>query len=71
MYGLISLYLAYAIYLVIFFRSKKCDLLYKKITILLATKLVILTSIYFAFFSHKMTKLERNQNIQKVILTQN
>lgn len=67
MYGLISLHLAYAIYLVIFFRTKKRNALYKKITILLGIKLVILTTIYFAFFSHKMT----NQNIQKVILTQN
>jgi len=67
MYGLISLYLGYFIYLLFFFRSKKCDALAKKITIFLGIKLVLLTVIYFAFFSEKMTKEQRQQNLQNLI----
>jgi 4-amino-4-deoxy-L-arabinose transferase-like glycosyltransferase len=70
MYGLISLYLAYVIYLIIYFRSDKRDLLYKKITLILGLKLIILTSLYLAFFNQKMTKDERNNNIQNLILTE-
>lgn len=68
MYGLISLYLGFVIYLIIFFRSKKRDFLSKKVTIVLALKLVLLTVIYFYFFSEKMTKVERGKNLEKVIL---
>lgn len=67
MHGLIALYLGYAIYLVIFFRSKKRDFLSKKITIFLGVKLAILTLLYFAFFSEKMTKHERQERLQNLI----
>lgn len=69
MYGLISLYLGYAIYLVIFFRSKRRDALAKKITIFLGIKLVLLTAIYLVFFSEKMTKEQRQQNLQNLFTT--
>lgn len=68
MYGLITLYLGYIIYLVIFFRTKKHNFLYKEITIILGIKLIILTALYIFFFSHKMTKIEKTQKIQNIIL---
>lgn len=68
MYGLIALYLGYAIYLIIFFRSKKTDFLSKKVTIVLGVKLLILTLLYFLFFDHKMTRDQRKENIQHVII---
>ena len=71
MYGLIALYLGYIIYLGLFFYSKKRDFLSKEITIILGIKLIILTFLYFFFFSEKMTKTERKENIYKLILTQN
>lgn len=67
MYGLISLYLGYAIYLVLFFRAKKRDAMSKKITIFLGIKLLILTLLYFLFFSDKMTKTERQERLQNLI----
>ncbi len=70
MYGLISLYLGYLVYLIIFLRRKRHDILYRKITIILGVKLLILTFLYFAFFSHKMTKVERSKNIQNLIINQ-
>lgn len=70
MYGLIALYLGYLIYLVIFFRSKKRDFLSKEVTIILGVKLVVLTIVYLVFFSEKMTKVEREKNIQKIIINQ-
>ena len=71
MYGLIALYLGYALYLIIFIRSKKRDFLSKEITFFLGLKLVALTLLYFFFFSDKMTKLEREKNIQNLIVTEN
>lgn len=71
MYGLISLYLGYAIYLVIFFRSQKPTTFYKEVTIALGLKLIIITGLYFLFFSHNLTKIERKNNIEKLILTKN
>ena len=70
MHGLISLYLGYAIYLVIFFRAKRRDPLYQKVTILLAIKLLILTALYFAFFDKKMSKEQRQTNIENLIINQ-
>ncbi len=67
MHGLISLYLGYIIYLVIFFRAKKRDGLYRKVTILLGIKLLLLTAIYLVFFSDKMTKEQRQQNLEQII----
>jgi hypothetical protein len=67
MHGLISLYLGYIIYLVIFFRVKKRDGLYRKVTILLGIKLLLLTAIYLVFFSNKMTKEQRQQNLEQII----
>ena len=69
MHGLIALYLGYIIYLVIFFRAKKRDRFYKEITVILGLKLLLLTSLYFFFFDHKMTKTERKENVKNVILT--
>jgi hypothetical protein len=68
MYGLIALYLGYAIYLVIFFRSKEKNFLGKEITIILGIKLVLLTAIYLLFFSDKMTKKQRQESVQQVII---
>lgn len=68
MHGLIALYLGYAIYLVIFFRSKEKNFLGKEITIILALKLVLLTAIYLLFFSDKMTKQDRQESVQKIII---
>lgn len=69
MYGLLSLYLGYLIYLIIFFRSSKNgNVLYKKITIFLGIKLIFLTILYFAFFSHKMSKEQRQDNLEKLII---
>ena len=70
MHGLIALYIGYAIYLMFFFRSKNRDFLSKKITILLGLKLVILTSIYLLFFNNKMTKLERQEKLQQLIINE-
>jgi len=70
MHGLIALYIGYAIYLAFFFRCKKRDFLSKKITLFLALKLVILTSLYFLFFNNKMTKLERQEKLQQLIITE-
>lgn len=67
MYGLLSLYLGYVIYLAIFFHYKKHDQLSKKITIFLGIKLIILTFLYFFFFSHKMTKVERMESFKTII----
>lgn len=69
MYGLITLYLGYIIYLIIFFRAKKRNRFYKEITVILGLKLAFLTLLYFFFFSDKMTKLERIENIENIILT--
>lgn len=68
MHGLIALYLGYAIYLIIYFHHKKPDFLSKKVTIFLGIKLIILTVLYFCFFNHKMTKEERTENIETIIL---
>jgi hypothetical protein len=68
MHGLISLYLGYIIYLIIFFRVKKRDSLYKKVTILLGIKLLLLTAIYLVFFSDKMTKEQRQSHIENLII---
>lgn len=70
MYGLLALYLGYIVYLVIFFRHKNPSKLYRKITILLAIKLALLTAIYLAFFDHKMTKEQRRKNIDSIIINQ-
>jgi len=68
MYGLLSLYLGYLIYLIIFFRSSKSgNSLYKKITIFLGIKLLFLTLLYFAFFDNKISKKERQENLEKLI----
>lgn len=70
--GLLALYLGFLIYLIIYFRflkaNKKIDKLSKKITLFLGLKLIILTILYFAFFHHKMTKEERKNNIETIIL---
>lgn len=66
MYTLIMLYSGYFIYLAIFFRCKSKDRIYKKVTIILAVKLVILTILYLMFFSDKMTKEERIENLGKI-----
>ncbi|MBU6141135.1 MAG: hypothetical protein KGP29_06250 [Proteobacteria bacterium] len=71
MHGLISLYLGYAIYLIIFFRLKKRTPLLKKITIFLGIKLLSLTLIYALFFSEKMTKSDRQEQVEKLIINQN
>jgi hypothetical protein len=68
MYGLLALYFGYLIYLIFYFRHKKPDSLVKKITIFFGIKLIILTMLYFFFFSHKMTKEERKINIETIIL---
>lgn len=71
MYGILALYLGYIIYLVIFFRCKNRSNLYRKITIFFGIKLALLTAIYLAFFNNKMTKEERQQHIQSIIINQN
>ncbi len=68
MYGLLALYIGYIIYLIFYFRHKKPDSFAKKITIFFGIKLIILTLLYFFFFSHKMTKEERKINIETIIL---
>ena len=68
MHGLIALYFGFAIYLVIFFRSKKPSALAKKTTIFLGIKLLLISLIYFLFFSQKFTKLERQENIKSIII---
>ena len=70
MYGLISLGLGYAIYLVLFFKFKNRDFLSKEVTIILGIKLLLLCLIYFFFFSEKMTKPERSKKIEQLILTE-
>jgi len=70
MHGLIALYIGYAIYLALFFCCKKRDFLSKEITLFLALKLVILTSLYFLFFNNKMTKQERQESLQQLIVTE-
>ena len=67
MFTLLALYIGFAIYLIIFLRFKKTDSLARKITALLALKLAILTIIYFMFFSEKMTKEQRQKNIETII----
>ncbi len=67
MYGLVALYIGYFVYLLIFFRAKKRDALGKKITIFLGLKLVLLTVIYLKFFNHKITKEQRQENLQNLI----
>ena len=69
MHTIITLYLAYIIYLVIFFRSQNRSFLYKEITVILGLKLVILTSIYFLFFDHKMTKEQKQEGVYESIVT--
>ncbi len=70
MYGLISLYLGYLIYLIIFFRfRKRNNSLYKKITIFLGVKLLFLTILYFVFFDNKITKEERQNDLQNLVTT--
>ena len=68
MYGLLALYIGYIIYLIFYFRHKKPDSFAKKFTIFFGIKLIILTLLYFFFFSHKMTKEERKINIETIIL---
>ncbi len=68
MHGLISLYFGYFIYLFFFFRFRKRSALAQKITIFLGVKLLFLTLIYFAFFSQKVTKERRQENIKTLIL---
>ena len=70
MHGLIALYFGYAIYLAIFFRCKRRDSLYRKITIVLTIKILLLTAIYLAFFKHKMTLEERQKHLQSIIINQ-
>lgn len=70
MYGIIALHIGYAIYLAIFLRHKDPSKLYRKVTILLGIKLALITAIYLAFFNHKMTREERQKNIQSVIINQ-
>jgi glucan phosphoethanolaminetransferase (alkaline phosphatase superfamily) len=67
MYSLLALYIGFTIYLIIFLRFKKTDNLARKITIFLTLKLAILTIIYFMFFSEKMTKEQRQKNIETII----
>jgi len=71
MYGLVSLYIGYAIYLIVFFRFKKRDFLSKKIAIVLAIKLALLTLLYFTFFNNKMTKEQRIKNLHNLITNDN
>lgn len=68
MYGLLALYIGYIIYLILYFRYKQHDSFAKKITFFFGIKLIILTLLYFFFFSHKMTKEERKINIETIIL---
>jgi len=68
MYGLLALYIGYAIYLIFYFRHKQPDSFAKKITIFFGIKLLILTLLYFFFFNNKMTKEERKINIETIIL---
>jgi hypothetical protein len=67
MHGLIALYLGFFIYLIFYFRFKKKNALAKKITIFLAIKLLFLTILYLIFFSDKMTKEQRQKNIETII----
>lgn len=67
MYSLLALYIGFAIYLIVFFRFKKTDNFARKITIFLAIKLIVLTIIYFMFFNEKMTRDERQKNIEIII----
>ena len=76
MYSLITLYSGYAVYLIIFFRKKKSIkktakkniFLYREITIILGIKLILLTLIYFYFFSNKMPKKLIYENLNQQIL---
>lgn len=68
MYALITLYFGYLVYLTLLFFYKKKDYLSKRIAILLAFKLIVLTVLYVLFFSQKMTKEERQKNLQTIIL---
>lgn len=69
MYGLIALYIGFSIYLLFFFSFKKKDKIAKKITILLAIKLIFLTGLYFIFFSNKFTKIEKQNNFEEIIFS--
>lgn len=68
MHGLAILYLGYFIYLTIYFRYDAPTKLAKKITLFLGIKLLVLTAVYFAFFHHKMSKYERQQQLDKLII---
>ena len=70
MHGLIALYLGFFLYLIIFLHFKKRDALAKKITIFFAIKLLLLTALYFGFFAKKMTKEQRQKNIENIITSQ-
>jgi len=68
MYSLIALYIGFFIYLIFYLRFKKKDALAKKITIFLAIKLLFLTILYLIFFSDKMTKEQRQTNINTILV---
>jgi hypothetical protein len=76
MYSLITLYCGYFIYLIVFFRqkkfikknSKKNIFLYKEVTIILGIKLILLTLIYYYFFSNKIPKKVIYENLNQQIL---
>jgi hypothetical protein len=70
MHGLISLYLGFLIYLVIFFRYHRRSAIARKITIVLGVKLLILTVLYFLFFAQKMTKEQRKESLEKIIINE-
>ncbi len=76
MYSLITLYLGYLIYLIIFFRkknllkksNKKISFLYQEITIILGIKLILITFIYYYFFNNKIPKNIIYENLHQQIL---
>jgi len=68
MYALISLYIGFVIYLIIYIKHKNKNYLSRKITIFLAIKLIFLTVIYFAFFSSKMPKNDIAKNFENKII---
>ena len=76
MYSLITLYFGYFVYLIIFFRKKKLIKItnkknfsiYREITIILGIKLILLSIIYFYFFSNKIPKKLIYENLNQQIL---
>jgi hypothetical protein len=68
MHALLALSLGYAIYLFLFFRAKQRNSLAREIAVILGAKLLILFSLYLLFFSTEITKEEKQERVQKLIL---